>query len=99
MNKLTKNDYLNILKYYKISTKTKNINQIKSTAEDILAKKLCKCIKKVNKSVKNEPRAIALCKTSVLHKKGIKTFRFTCKKKNKLLPKKGTTIRIIKRVK
>lgn len=97
MSKLTKKDYLNILNYYNISTKTKNKNEIKSLAEDILAKKLCKCIKKVNKSIKNESSSIALCKTSVLHKKGIKNFRFTCKKKNSLIPKKGTTLRIVKR--
>ena len=38
----------------------------------------------------NEKRAIALCYNSVLKKKNLKIFKFTCKKKAKLLVKKGT---------
>ena len=38
----------------------------------------------------NEKRAIALCYNSVLKKKNLKVFKFTCKKKVTLLPKKGT---------
>ena len=37
-----------------------------------------------------EKRAIALCYNSVLKKKNLKVFKFTCKKKVTLLPKKGT---------
>ena len=37
-----------------------------------------------------EKRAIALCYNSVLKKKNLKVFKFTCKKKVALLPKKGT---------
>lgn len=94
MSGLAKNDYINILKYYDIDYTSKNNREIKNMAEKILAEKLCKCIKKV--STNNESKAIALCKTSVLHKKGIKNFRFTCKKRRMFLPRKGSTLRLIK---
>jgi hypothetical protein len=96
MSNLNKNDYINILKYYNKNFSSKSYNEIKNMAEKILAEKLCKCIKKVNKN-NNESRAIALCKTSVLHKKGIKSFNFTCKKRKRFLPKKGTSVKLIKR--
>ena len=38
----------------------------------------------------NEKRAIAICYNSVLKKKNLKVFKFSCKKKVTLLPKKGT---------
>ena len=38
----------------------------------------------------SEKRAISICYNSVLTKKNLKVFKFTCKKKAKLLPKKGT---------
>ena len=38
----------------------------------------------------NEKRAIAVCYNSVLKRKNLKVFKFTCKKKVALLPKKGT---------
>ena len=42
---LSNKDYLDILKYYKIKTTNLNNKQIKSRAENILANKLCRCIK------------------------------------------------------
>lgn len=99
-DKLAQTDYITILKFYNVpfdETTPKNV--IKTLAEDILANKLCKCIKKVqnkNKTLK-EPRAIAICKTSVLHKKGLQEFTFSCKKKPQFIPKKNTTIKLIKR--
>lgn len=101
MSRLGRSDYINILKYYNTDYSGKSVRQIKEMAEKILAEKLCKCIKKVNKSSKNinESRAIALCKTSVLHKKGIKSFNFTCKKRRRFLQKKGTTLKLVKRSK
>ena len=38
----------------------------------------------------SEKRAIAVCYNSVLKKKNLKVFKFSCKKKVTLLPKKGT---------
>lgn len=54
---------------------------VQNAAEEILATKLCRCIKKINPTEKNESKNIALCANSVLKKKGLKLSRFTCKKK------------------
>lgn len=95
--KLTKQDYLTILKFYNIDIdKNTKLNVIKETAETVLANKLCKCIKKVqdkmNKNDKDESRYIAICKRSVLNNKGIKATNFTCKNKAKFINKKGKKV-------
>ena len=96
---LVQTDYITILKFYNIpfdENTPKNV--IKTLAEDILANKLCKCIKKVqnkNKTLK-EPRAISLCNTSVLHKKCLQDFTFSCKHAPHFITKKNTTIKLIK---
>ena len=94
---LTTADYKNILKYYKITDAQLKIlkpREIKEKAEHLLATKLCRCIKKVSAKSKgkskSEAKAIAICNTSVIKKKKLAIFKFTCKKGAKLLPKKGT---------
>ena len=103
--KLTSADYKNILKFYKMDLTHMKQREIKEKAEHLLATKLCKCIKSIkNKSfatdkraIATEKKAIAICYNSVILKKGIKTFRFKCKKGAKLLPKKGTRkLKVIK---
>jgi hypothetical protein len=81
--KLTKKDYKNLLIYYKINI-PKNISykKIKNLGENLLAKKLCKCIKKID--LKNEKKSIAICRNSIFNKKYLNFTNFTCKKKNKL---------------
>jgi len=70
---------------------------IKAKAEYLLATKLCKCIKKIKTRKIGESRAIAICYNSVIRKKGLKTFKFKCKKGARFLPKKGThKIKIMK---
>jgi hypothetical protein len=94
MSELTQNDYKDILNFYNMSIpKTKK--QRKRKAEKILAEKLCRCIKKVDKN--NEKRAIGLCTKSVIHQKGFIRVNFTCKKKQqiKLLKKRKTKKRKI----
>jgi len=91
----TYEDYKTILKFYKIKNIEKlSKKEIKKYAEDILAEKLCSCIKKVTKSNKSnklpEPSAIAICKDSVIRRKKLKINRFTCKNKPKLIPNKKT---------
>ena len=55
MGILTKSDYEKILNYYNIPFSTSDSSkQIKSKAEEILADKLCKCIKKVKEDT-NDP--------------------------------------------
>ena len=93
--KLTNKDYKSILNFYKVDISALSSKDIKEKAEHYLAVKLCRCIKNVKgKSAKatanSEKRAIAVCYNSVLKKKNLKVFKFSCKKKVTLLPKKGT---------
>ena len=62
MSELTTNDYKHILEFYKKPLpKSKRI--LKLQAERILASKLCRCIKKVDKE--NEARAIGICTKTI----------------------------------
>ena len=86
MYKITNIDYSKILKYYKINI-PKNKKTLKKIAENILAKKLCGCIKKID-TYKNkkmfkdgEASAISICTNSIFTKKGLSRKKFTCKKK------------------
>jgi hypothetical protein len=83
--KLLLKDYKNILDFYNIP-KPKSNKQIKEKAEDIMATKLCKCIKKINKQNEgfNEGKAIAICSKSIFTKKGYKRGAFNCLKKRKV---------------
>ena len=81
MATLTHADYRVVLKYYGIYNKNMSVKQTRTAALDILANKLCRCIKKVG----DDKQAIAVCKNSVLGKKSLKYGRFTCKKGAKLL--------------
>jgi hypothetical protein len=85
--RLSLNDYTSILKYYNIATEKLDSSVIKQKAEDILAKKLCRCIKKVDKN--NEAKAIAVCTKSVITRKHLKIAKFKCKTTAKLLPSKN----------
>lgn len=94
--KLTNKDYEKIVKHYKYKVpKTKsgktNNSKTRKLANKILATKLCKCIKKVQKTMKNgkESNAIGICKRSIFLNRGIKNFTFQCKGKNKLLTRKN----------
>jgi hypothetical protein len=71
---LTKKDYVNILKFYKLSIpKTKK--SLQHAAEKILAEKLCKCIKKVGP----EKRSIGICTNTIFTPKGLTRGRFKCR--------------------
>jgi len=86
-------DYKTILQFYKKQNTEKKLTnkQIKSQAENILASKLCKCIKKVTKKNRvKPPGAIGICTKSIFHRKKLKYNRFTCKNKPKLIPNKKT---------
>lgn len=80
---LSSRDYIKILNFYKINI-PKNKVILKSKAEDILASKLCKCIKKVGL----EKRAIPICSKGIFTRKGLKRGKFQCKKKNSVTFKK-----------
>jgi len=81
MSELTNNDYTRILEFYNKSI-PKSKRLLKKQAEKILANKLCKCIKKVDK--KNEARSIGICTKTVINNKGFKRGKFTCKKKESM---------------
>lgn len=86
---MTRSDYEKILSYYKLPFANLSSNEIKRKAEDILATKLCKCIKSVEKKMGTQ-NAISLCTTSVFGKKGLKYFGMSCKGKAQLHARKGT---------
>ena len=87
--KITDTDYKNILIFYNKPI-PKNKLELKSAAEDILALKLCSCIKKINPILikKNEPRAIGICTKSVFNNKNLTRGKFKCLKKRSVTFKK-----------
>jgi hypothetical protein len=90
MSELTNNDYKRILEFYNKSI-PKSKRLIKIHAEKLLATKLCRCIKKIDKE--NEVRSIGICTKTIINNKGLKRGKFTCKKKEtiNLKKKKNTT--------
>ncbi len=110
MGILTKVDYEKILNYYNIPfSSSESSKQIKNKAEEILAEKLCKCIKKVKEGSDSnnasadadadESRAIGICTDTVFRRKGIKHSAFTCKKKPRLLRFHSKKYSLVKRSK
>ena len=99
MGILKKDDYIKILNYYNIPiSSTDSSKTIKHKAEEILADKLCKCIKKVKKTddeidtetpTEAESKAIGICNDSIFRRKGLKHSGFTCKKRPKFLKYPG----------
>lgn len=90
MSELTINDYKHILEFYKRPIpKSKRI--LKLQAKNILANKLCKCIKKTD--TVNESRAIGICTKTVINNKGFNRGKFTCKKKQSIILKKRSGTR------
>lgn len=91
MSELTNNDYKKILEFYgKSIPKSKRL--LKIQAEKLLASKLCRCIKKIDKV--SEAKAIGICTKTVINNKGFKRGKFTCKKEEKIIlskTKKNTT--------
>jgi len=88
--KMTKLDYEKILSYYKMPTANLSNAELKRKAEDILATKLCKCIKAVEKKTGTQ-NAIALCTASVIEKKGLKYYDMSCKGRARFNPRRGTS--------
>ena len=89
MSSLTRQDYINVLKFYNKPI-PKQLQSIKNDVLEILSNKLCRCIKKVKRRKKTENEAIGICKKSVLHTKKIDIYRFKCKKGAKFLAKRKT---------
>lgn len=75
---LNKKDYTKILKYYNLPI-PKSASKMKKQAEEVLALKLCRCIKKVSPT--NEAKAIGVCTRTIFERKKLTRGAFTCKKK------------------
>ena len=86
MTKLNTNDYKQILEYYN-ELIPKSSQLVKQQAEHILASKLCRCIKKIDK--KNEARSIGICTKTILNSKGLTRGKFKCKKRSTIKLKKS----------
>ena len=91
---LKNTDYKKILKYYNKSI-PKDVKKIRSSAEKILAIKLCGCINKVEKYRKSrkERRGIGICRKSVMTRKRLAFRQFTCKKTPNFKGKSGNKIK------
>ena len=74
---LTNKDYISILNFYKMKI-PKSKQLLKKEAEQIMAEKLCRCIKKVD--VSNEAKSIGICTKTIFNNKGYTRGKFTCKK-------------------
>ena len=82
---LTHNDYKKVLNYYNVPIPKTN-KQTKIHAENILSNKLCKCIQKVKKSIKQRNKSltnkdllrnsVGICRKSVLHNKHLMHINF-----------------------
>lgn len=96
MSALTKKDYKVILDYYGVQSDKLKMQDLRNTALDILANKLCRCIKKITN---DKTAAVPICKDSVFGKKGLEVSRFKCKDKAKLIPKNGRKHAVTKKSK
>lgn len=85
---LTTNDYKDILNHYNIEYDSLSAPDIKKKVENVIATKLCQCIKKVKKTnkYKTEQPAIAICNTSILKNRGLQYSGFSCYKNPSLTP-------------
>jgi hypothetical protein len=92
-SQITNDDYTKILNYYKISI-PKSKRLLKLQAEQILAEKLCRCIKKIEPV--NEARSIGICTKSIFNRKGFTRGKFECKKKRKVTFRKTNSTKTMK---
>lgn len=97
---LKKKDYKLISDHYGFITNKKNI------IEDKMARKMCRCIKKVKKTLKERPTqitrenaAIAICNKSIFTNRGLKFNKVTCKNKAKFIKNKTQGWKLIKTMK
>ena len=81
---LLDSDYKKILEYYG-ETVPRSKRLLKKNAEDIMARKLCACIKKLGPlDPESEPRSIGICTRTVFKNKGLKRGTFKCRKPRKI---------------
>lgn len=96
MTGLTKNDYTHILEFYELPI-PKSYRLIQKKAEQIMAEKLCKCIKSVD--INNEPKSIGICTKTIFNSKGYTRGKFKCRDKKKVNFRKTLKIKSIRKSK
>ena len=91
--KLSVKDYEMIINHYGKRV-PKTARSKKKKAEDLMALKLCSCIKKITRKSrikpKNEGRSIGFCSVAVIKNRGMKYKSFTCKKPRQIKNLKKT---------
>ena len=88
MSQISNDDYKKILEYYnKPIPKSKRL--LKIEAEQIMATKLCRCIKKIEPT--NEARSIGICTKTIFNNKGFTRGKFKCKAKKYVTFRKTTS--------
>ena len=100
--KLNLSDYKKILDFYNINYTRLSSTTIKKKAENMLANKLCRCIKKVNarQNIKQnmrqqgESQAIGACRNSVITRKNLKIHKFKCDNGPKLVAKANSKVKL-----
>ena len=75
---ITKKDSIQILTFYKMKIPSSNL-LLKQKAENVLAEKLCRCIKKIDPV--NEAKSIGICTKTIFTRRGYTRGKFSCKKK------------------
>ena len=75
---ITKKDSMDILNFYKIKIPSSS-SLLKQKAQNIVAEKLCRCIKKIDPI--NEAKSIGICTKTIFTRKGYTRGKFSCKKK------------------
>lgn len=109
--RLTRADYIAILNYYHMPPDGLTSAAIKKEAERLLAEKMCRCIKKLEKGYKRRQRRftrstlrfrpIAICRDSVINKKNLRMYTFQCERPQQLNSprQKRRTLKIFKTAK
>ena len=88
MSTLSNDDYKKILEYYKNPIPTSK-KLLKIEAEQILATKLCRCIKKIEPT--NEARSIGICTKTVFNRRGLTRGKFKCRGKKYVTFRKSSS--------
>lgn len=74
---MSNKDFVSVLNYYKLPVPTSK-KTIRKKAENIMASKLCGCIKKVGP---DEGKSIGICTRTIFNRKGYTRGKFKCKKR------------------
>jgi hypothetical protein len=95
MYTLNNTDYKSILEYYNAPI-PKSSRLLKVNAENILANKLCRCIKKLDPT--EEAKSVGICTKTILNRKGLTRGKFKCRgKNNSIIIKKTKNKKILQK--